>query len=89
MERESKMMPDQGGVHPMDIASVAALIGVLTSVLPVIASALTVVWMIIRIYETETVQNRLKRRRLKRSLKAKKKRPVKPLPLGDDPMDPV
>lgn len=48
-------LPD-GVKHALDFISFAALLGSLISVLPVIASVLTIVWTAIRIYETPTVQ---------------------------------
>ncbi len=35
----------------LDVSSITTLLGVLTAVLPVIASALTVIWMGYRVYE--------------------------------------
>lgn len=46
-----------------DVGSLAALVGVLSGILPVIASGLTVIWMCIRILETQTVQKMLGRHR--------------------------
>lgn len=46
----------------LDGLSFAALLGSLTSVLPAIASLLTIFWTLIRIYETETVQRLVKRK---------------------------
>lgn len=45
----------------MDAVSVVTVIGTLAQVLPAIAAAFTIVWTIIRIYETKTVQSFLKR----------------------------
>ena len=39
-----------------DIASAGIVVGTLANVLPAIAAALTIVWTVIRIYETQTVQ---------------------------------
>ena len=39
-----------------DLASVGIAVGTLANVLPAIAAALTIVWTVIRIYETQTVQ---------------------------------
>ena len=41
--------------------SVVTVIGTLAQVLPAIAAAFTIVWTVIRIYETKTVQSFLKR----------------------------
>jgi hypothetical protein len=45
----------------MDAVSVVTVIGTLAQVLPAIAAAFTIVWTIIRIYETKTVQSFIKR----------------------------
>ena len=42
--------------HILDVASVATMVGTLVNILPAISASLTIVWMIIRIYETKTVQ---------------------------------
>lgn len=46
----------------LDALSFTALLGSLTSVLPAVASLLTILWTAIRIYETETVQRLVKRK---------------------------
>lgn len=53
-------MPD-GLKHLLDVASIAALLGSLISMLPAVASLLTIVWTAIRIFETATVQRLLGR----------------------------
>lgn len=45
----------------LDAVSVVTVIGTLAQVLPAIAAAFTIVWTVIRIYETKTVQSFLKR----------------------------
>ena len=40
-----------------DAASVLTLLGTLANALPAIAAVFTIVWTIIRIYETKTVQD--------------------------------
>lgn len=45
--------------HLVDGLSVATLLGSLVNVLPSIAAVLTIVWTLIRIYETQTVQRLL------------------------------
>lgn len=50
----------------IDLTSVAALLGSLASILPPIASALTVVCMTIRILESATVRGWLRRRKDRR-----------------------
>ena len=46
-----------------DVLSITTVIGTLAPVLPSIAAGFTIVWTVIRIYETKTVQNFLKRLR--------------------------
>jgi len=47
----------------MDVISIGTVIGTLAQVLPAIAAIFTIVWTVIRIYETKTVQAILKRGR--------------------------
>ena len=49
--------------HTLDALSIATLFGSLISMLPAVASLLTIVWTVIRIFETTTVQGLLKRRK--------------------------
>lgn len=46
-----------------DILSLTTVVGTLMQVLPSIAAIFTIVWTVIRIYETKTVQAFLKRGR--------------------------
>ena len=39
-----------------DVLSIATLLGSLASFLPAVAALLTIIWTLIRIYETDTVQ---------------------------------
>ncbi len=45
--------------HVADGLSVGVVVGTLTNVLPAIAAIFTIVWTSIRIYETDTVQRLL------------------------------
>lgn len=45
----------------IDAVSFVTVVGTLAQVLPAIAAAFTIVWTVIRIYETKTVQSFLKR----------------------------
>lgn len=47
---------DEATKHIIDVASVATVLGTLVQVLPSIAAGLSIVWSVIRIYETKTVQ---------------------------------
>ena len=51
--------------HIVDLASVTTLLGTLIGLLPNITAFLTFVWMCIRIYETDTVQSILGRKKAK------------------------
>jgi hypothetical protein len=42
--------------HVIDALSIATVLGTLVDMLPSIAAALSIVWSIIRIWETDTVQ---------------------------------
>ena len=43
--------------HVVDAASLVTVLGTLVDFLPAVAAAFTIVWTLIRIWETETVQN--------------------------------
>ena len=45
--------------HVIDGASIATAVGTLMQLLPAIAALFTIVWTLIRIYETKTVQKLL------------------------------
>lgn len=42
--------------HAVDALSVATVVGTIAQILPAIAALFTIVWTMIRIYETKTVQ---------------------------------
>jgi chromate transport protein ChrA len=46
-----------------DVLSITTVVGTLAQVLPSIAALFTIVWTVIRIYETKTVQSWLRRLR--------------------------
>lgn len=46
-----------------DALSIGAVLGTLAGLLPAIAAILSIVWTVIRIYETRTVQDYLAKRR--------------------------
>ena len=54
---------DEHTKHVLDFTSVGVVLGSLIQILPAVASLFTIVWTGIRIYETKTVQNLLKRRK--------------------------
>ena len=43
--------------HVVDAASLFTVLGTLVDFLPAVAAAFTIVWTLIRIWETKTVQN--------------------------------
>jgi len=47
--------------HVIDWTSIGIAFGSLIQILPSIAAALSILWTIIRIYETKTVQNFIKK----------------------------
>lgn len=47
--------------HWVDLLSIAGVIATLTAILPPMAAAASLVWTLIRIYETKTVQRLLGR----------------------------
>lgn len=52
--------------HVVDALSIGTVVATLAGVLPSIAAIFTIVWTVIRIYETETVQKLLRKKRKKR-----------------------
>jgi hypothetical protein len=48
--------------HVVDALSIITVVGTLVEMLPSIAAIFTIVWTMIRIWETETVQNLLGRK---------------------------
>lgn len=46
----------EGTKHVVDGISLVTVIGTLTDLLPAVAALFTIVWTVIRIYETKTVQ---------------------------------
>jgi hypothetical protein len=55
----------EGTKHVVDGLSLVTVVGTLTDLLPAVAALFTIVWTVIRIYETKTIQgwiNRAKRK---------------------------
>ena len=48
--------------HLIDGASIATVMGTLMSWLPAVAAVFSIIWTIIRIYETKTVQGWIKKK---------------------------
>ena len=55
----------EGTKHAVDAVSVVTVVGTLAEILPSVAAIFTIVWTSIRIWETETVQNIIKKVRKK------------------------
>lgn len=55
--------PDENVKYVLDAAAATSAVATLLGWLPPIAAALTIIWTIIRIYETDTVQRMLGRRK--------------------------
>jgi hypothetical protein len=51
-----QLMADEGLKQVADTVSVATGVGALAGVLPALSALVTIVWMSIRIWETDTVQ---------------------------------
>jgi hypothetical protein len=47
---------DEATKHIIDVVSILTVVGTLVDMLPSFAAFLTVLWTLIRIYETDTVQ---------------------------------
>jgi hypothetical protein len=47
--------------HAVDLLSVATVLGTLVDFLPAVAAGLSIIWSVIRIWETSTVQKFLKK----------------------------
>ena len=52
----------EGIKHLIDALSIGTMLGTLFQMLPNIAALITIVWTLIRIFETQTVRNLLKRK---------------------------
>jgi hypothetical protein len=59
------MSPEQSEAskHIVDAISIVTVLGTLMQILPAIAAAFSIVWTVIRIWETKTVQAFIKRLR--------------------------
>ena len=55
-------MTDESAKHAVDAVSVATTVATLAGILPAIAALFTIVWTAIRIYESKTVQDYLRRK---------------------------
>jgi len=59
------MSPEQSEAskHIVDAISIVTVLGTLAQILPAIAAAFSIVWTVIRIWETKTAQTFIKRLR--------------------------
>ena len=56
---------NEGVKHAVDGLSLITVVGTLTDLLPAVAALFTIVWTLIRIYETKTVQGWIDRAKRK------------------------
>jgi hypothetical protein len=56
MELQMSSHVDETTKHVVDAVSVVTVVGTLVDKLPAVAAVFTIVWTLIRIWETETVQ---------------------------------
>ena len=56
-------MTTEATKQAVDVVSVVTVIGTLADILPAIAALFTIVWTGFRIYELQTIQNWLKRKK--------------------------
>lgn len=61
MKNVFQILPD-GMKHALDLASFVALLGWFVKVLPAVATILTIVWTLIRIWQEPVVQRLVSRR---------------------------
>jgi hypothetical protein len=54
----------ESGKHIGDALSIATVVGTLAQILPSVAAIFTIVWTSIRIYETETIQKILGKKKV-------------------------
>jgi len=55
----------EGTKHVVDGLSLVTVVGTLTDLLPAVAALFTIIWTLIRIYETKTVQGWISRAKQK------------------------
>jgi hypothetical protein len=55
-------MRDEAMKSAGDVVSISVVVGTLTEWLPAVAAIISIIWGLIRIYETDTVQRMLGRR---------------------------
>lgn len=61
MELQMSSHVDETTKHVVDAVSVVTVVGTLVDKLPAVAAVFTIVWTMIRIWETETVQKIVRR----------------------------
>lgn len=60
------MQMSDGAKTVGDALSIVTVVGTLAQILPALAAILTIIWTGIRIYETDTIQNLLGKKRIER-----------------------
>jgi hypothetical protein len=63
MELPMSTHVDETAKNVVDVVSVVTVVGTIVDMLPSIAALFTIIWTAIRIWETQTVQNLLRRRK--------------------------
>jgi len=61
MELQMSSHVDETTKHVVDAVSVVTVVGTLVDKLPAVAAVFTILWTLIRIWETETVQKIVRR----------------------------
>lgn len=69
MELQMSTHVDETTKHVVDVISVVTVVGTLVDKLPAVAALFTIVWTVIRIWETETVQKIVRKLRPNKSSK--------------------
>jgi uncharacterized membrane protein len=62
--------------HTADVGAVMTIVAVFMDVLPHISAIVTLLWLLIRVYETQTVQNALQKHKATKRRNKHKKEPL-------------
>jgi hypothetical protein len=60
------MQIDEGAKTVGDALSIVTVVGTLSQALPAIAALFTIIWTVLRIYETDTVQGLLGKKKIEK-----------------------
>lgn len=66
---------DESTKHLIDLSAIFTAVGTMMSMLPVLASLFTIIWMAIRIWETKTVQKLFGKKEVNEDEGAKPRKP--------------